>query len=1140
MVNIDFQGVRNVPGPDLPGPVYAAPGAAGGGSVWNGLSADSRLPDGSDDDNLTVSGSNLLDDAGLTTRVGFTVGPVGGDVCCAAAVEDPLDPLALFNDYIFNNSAGNSAGESPFTITGLGDNATVDLYFYKRSGRITLEGVEPSEFIGEAPFTPANTFYYAGVPVVDGQITGTMGGGVAVLWGLTISAAGPFGVPAAPVVESVSPTGRAVRQNAVIAIQLRDKSTAVAPASIRLFLDGQAVSPQIQRDAPAGLTSVSYDPRGTLQTETAHQVRIVFGNDSVPPVIQTNDFGFFVISDQRAALVVNVDFNGARNIPGPDELQPTYTGAGAGGGGAVWNGIAVDSRLGDGTDDDNLTVAGAALLDSLGATTPISLTVTSVAGDVGGPSTVDPASSQALFSDYLFNNSAGNAAGQSPFVISGLGQAPVVDLYFYRAAGIVSVGDAAVAAFTTPGAPFTIGNTVYFRNVPVVQGSVSGFFGPGTTVINGLSIVKPLPQPILKSFAPSGEMILGNSVVRIEIQDYVTTLDPASIQLRFNGAPVTPQITKAAGSDLTVVTYDPPGLLPAEVTNRVEITFADRSVPPAVQTRSFEFTVFNAAKAAAIVNIDFNGVRNVPGPDELGPTFVGLGAAGGGTVWNGIVADSRVEGGGDDDNLVVAGSDLLDSMGGSTTIAFTVEPMGGDVGGAPTTDPTSSRALFSDYIFNNSAGNHAGQSAFVISGLGEVPTVDLYFYRAAGSVSVADVAPSATTLGGLFTAGNTVYFKNVPVLGGSVSGLFGPGVTVINGLSIVKPLPQPIVKSLSPVGDGIPGDAIIRIELQDFVTRVESGSVQLSLNGRAVVPDVSRPAGSDLTTVTFDPPGELVGDSVNVVRLVFADNSNPPREQTRSFTFNVLNTRTAANIVNIDFNGARNVPGPDEVGPTYSGASAAGGGSVWNGITADSRLPEGGDDDNLNLSATELLNSVGGTTALSFSVGPMGGDVGGAPTTDPTSAAALFSDYIFNKSAGNTTDESPFTIGGLGDVPFVDLYFYRNNGGLSVTGGTRSPVAARGIFTVANTYFYKRVPVVNGQVEGLFGPGTAVVNGLTIVVPGALGVSSQEGGLLISWSGSGTLQSAPDLNGIWTDLNDLTSPAKVTIGEARQFYRLKP
>ena len=61
-------------------------------------------------------------------------------------VTDPLDPLALFNDYIFNNSAGNSAGQSPFTITGLGDNATVDLYFYKRSGSITIEGVERGEF----------------------------------------------------------------------------------------------------------------------------------------------------------------------------------------------------------------------------------------------------------------------------------------------------------------------------------------------------------------------------------------------------------------------------------------------------------------------------------------------------------------------------------------------------------------------------------------------------------------------------------------------------------------------------------------------------------------------------------------------------------------------------------------------------------------------------------------------------------------------------------------------------------------------------------------------------------------------------------------------------------------------------------
>jgi hypothetical protein len=46
---------------------------------------------------------------------------------------------------------------------------------------------------------------------------------------------------------------------------------------------------------------------------------------------------------------------------------------------------------------------------------------------------------------------------------------------------------------------------------------------------------------------------------------------------------------------------------------------------------------------------------------------------------------------------------------------------------------------------------------------------------------------------------------------------------------------------------------------------------------------------------------------------------------------------TRTNIVNIDFNGVRNTPGPDVPGPTYSGSGAAGGGIVFNGIPAGRR-----------------------------------------------------------------------------------------------------------------------------------------------------------------------------------------------------------
>jgi hypothetical protein len=48
--------------------------------------------------------------------------------------------------------------------------------------------------------------------------------------------------------------------------------------------------------------------------------------------------------------------------------------------------------------------------------------------------------------------------------------------------------------------------------------------------------------------------------------------------------------------------------------------------------------------------------------------------------------------------------------------------------------------LFSDYIFNNSAGNNAG-TPLTISGPGEAPSVDLYFYRAPEPLPYLGAAP---------------------------------------------------------------------------------------------------------------------------------------------------------------------------------------------------------------------------------------------------------------------------------------------------------------------------------------------------------------------------------------------------------------
>ncbi len=188
VVNIDFEGSR--PGDAGTAGVYAGVSAAGIGTVFTGLIADSR----GGDDNLTVAGAGLLNEPGQATTVGFTIGPVGGD----HEPGQPFFPDSLYDDYIFNNSAGNvSPAGSPFTIGGLGDAATADIYRYgsfNTGPDFVIAGFAGTGIFGN--YNGLGATAYFGVPVTGGNITGFFGvGEIGVLGGLTIVTAAPVPEP---------------------------------------------------------------------------------------------------------------------------------------------------------------------------------------------------------------------------------------------------------------------------------------------------------------------------------------------------------------------------------------------------------------------------------------------------------------------------------------------------------------------------------------------------------------------------------------------------------------------------------------------------------------------------------------------------------------------------------------------------------------------------------------------------------------------------------------------------------------------------------------------------------------------------------------------------------------------------------
>jgi hypothetical protein len=217
-------------------------------------------------------------------------------------------------------------------------------------------------------------------------------------------------------------------------------------------------------------------------------------------------------------------------------------------------------------------------------------------------------------------------------------------------------------------------------------------------------------------------------------------------------------------------------------------------------------------------------------------------------------------------------------------------------------------------------------------------------------------------------------------------------------------------------------------------------------------------------------------------------------------------------------------------------------------LPADSALPDGTDNDNITVTGNNLLNSLGQPTNVGFTISPVGGDDAGDPAgTDPTSPNALFGQYVFVGSAGQTTGTSTFTISGLGSESTADLYFYYGaNPNISISGATKTTFAPNGIFTVGNTLYFKGVAVTNGTVNGTFGSGpVSVLYGLTIAPTAAgpgpkLSISRQGTGVVIAWPGTGTLQSTSTIGGTWAPVQGgATSPYTVTPTGKAQFYRLQ-
>jgi len=430
-----------------------------------------------------------------------------------------------------------------------------------------------------------------------------------------------------------------------------------------------------------------------------------------------------------------------------------------------------------------------------------------------------------------------------------------------------------------------------------------------TTVTTGPS------GPTVVAAAPQGLGVLATSVLSATLQDSTTKVAPGTVQLKFNGAVVTPKIA-TTGSE-TTVTFDPPGLLPSGSTNQVELRFKDTANPPVEQVFAWTFVTesyrsLEAARAVPASQVDTSKpgftVRTVKA--RLDSVFVtssapyeallagiaidgatgkpyentaDLSAAGpdglfieeetinyedlGGTAGN-FQDDRRTPGipGTDGwvDRYALEILTYLDLPAGLVTLGVNSDDGFKLLSGTP--DP---RSALSTLLGNFEGGRGASDTlcSFVVEQAGLYP-IRLFYYDGTGNGSVEFFSVLAD--------GSKVLI-NDPNTAGSIK--------AYRARAAGAPGLPPFILTASP-GQGEVDVSIkpkIDVLVRDTALALDPGSVQVALNGTPATATVTK-TGTD-TLVSFRAPASLPGKAPATVRITYKTTGANPQTVSQEWQF---------------------------------------------------------------------------------------------------------------------------------------------------------------------------------------------------------------------------------------------------------------
>jgi hypothetical protein len=462
-----------------------------------------------------------------------------------------------------------------------------------------------------------------------------------------------------------------------------------------------------------------------------------------------------------------------------------------------------------------------------------------------------------------------------------------------------------------PGAGLDQWSSVYVKKI--AAGTFS-LFQPDNSGRNMYGVViKEVPKtPVVT--AAKGDLL---GVVFDVTDGSVTALDPASITLKLDDVVVAHQANK--NGNVTTIRYAANPPLASGSTHTAVLSFADNATPPLSASESLTFTVEDYVTVPPTFVVPAGGVdtsasgfklRTVQANTASGtlPNTISRALAQlSGTLIDPTTGQPFVneadltlvgaDGFFTDNNVINFDQDGVDHGNFTSVNGYTEELVPGIPGTGGHTDNFAVEILA---YLQLSAGVHRmgvnSDDGFVVmvgperpdalgtrlgffdAGRGAADTIFNFFVEQEGFYPVRLV-----WFEGAVDA-NLEWFM-IDVASGEKILINDPNKTKAVKAYRQSSITRPYVQSTRPAAGaaGVPVTATIEVKIVDGTIPVDANSVQLLLNDAAVGASVNKAGG--VTTVSFDPPGNLASTTMHRVRIAYNELTTPPTARAAEFSF---------------------------------------------------------------------------------------------------------------------------------------------------------------------------------------------------------------------------------------------------------------